>query len=86
MLQIQTRQRTRAAERGYAEAQYRLAQMLEIGQGIREDDTEAAAAVPRPVDRPALALLDAQITGLEERCAVLRDNLNRKCDRKSVPR
>src|SRR5580704_2571903 len=32
----------KAAEGGYAEAQYRLAQMLAIGQGIKEDDTEAA--------------------------------------------
>ena len=32
----------KAAERGYADAQYRLAQMLAIGQGIRQDETEAA--------------------------------------------
>jgi TPR repeat protein len=32
----------KAAEQGYAEAQYRLGQMLEIGQGVKEDDAEAA--------------------------------------------
>ncbi|HEY3827264.1 MAG TPA: tetratricopeptide repeat protein, partial [Bryobacteraceae bacterium] len=32
----------KAAEGGFAEAQYRLAQMMAIGQGIRQDNTEAA--------------------------------------------
>ena len=32
----------KAAEQGYAPAQYRLGEMLATGQGIRQDDAEAA--------------------------------------------
>ena len=32
----------KAADRGYADAQVRLGEMLSIGQGIPRDDTEAA--------------------------------------------